>query len=191
MDKQIQELLNYIIMVLNELKDHFNQHPYLQRTCRLMELIVGNARRNIGQGHIVDYVRDLRLLLETAIQATYLYMKHRGDQKAIESELRRREKTATIFNAKMISRIPGLHGIIKRRILRLYLKLAEYTHPTNKLVEALATNNIPGLRELTTNTIDYVTYLLLITCKTRKLSEELLLQARRYNLEKTLRYLEK
>lgn len=191
MSGQVLGLLNYMVAVLEELKEHLDKHPYLQRTHRLIELVVGNARRNIEQEHVIDYVRDLRLLLEIAVQTAYLYMKHRGDYKAIEGELRRREKTAATFNAKMITRTPGLHGVVKKRILGLYLKLAEYTHPTTRLVEVLEASNISGLEELTANTIDYTIYLLLVTCKAKRLSKELLLQARRYNLEKTLRYLEK
>lgn len=190
-EKEIIQLLRYLNEVLLELNNCLSKYPHFYRTRILLKHVIEDIMENIKYNHIVDTIRDLRLMLEIIVQTTYLHMKHKGDQKAIEQELSRREKTASIFNAKMITGIPGLHGVVKKDILKLYLKLAEYTHPTSKLLKVLTTKDFPKLRELATKTIDYTIYLLLTLCGKNYLSNKLIHEARKYNLERTSKYLGK
>lgn len=187
----LQLLLSYLNKVLLELSNCLSKYPHFYRAKILLKHVIENIVENIEHDHLVDAIRDLRLILEIIVQTTYLHMKHRGDQKAIEHELSRREKTASIFNAKMITDIPGLHGVVKKDILKLYLKLAEYTHPTSKLLEVLTTKDLLKLQELALKTIDYTTYLLLVLCGKNYLDNKLVHEARKYNLERTSKYLGK
>jgi len=187
----IQLLLSYLNEVLLELDNCLNKYPHFYRAKILLKHVIENIMENVKHDHVVDAIRDLRLILEIIVQTIYLHMKHKGDQKGIERELLRREKTASIFNAKMITNIPGLHGVIKKDILKLYLKLAEYTHPTSKLLEALTIKDFSEPQELAVRTIDYSIYLLLMLCGKSYLSNELAHKARKYNLERTSKYLGK
>lgn len=78
----------------------------------------------------------LKLLMEIGIQI--LYMK-RFKPEARMDVLKRRSERGVAFNMSMLER-SGLPGPYKKRILRTYLKIASYVHPS---VEALQ-GQLPG-----------------------------------------------
>ncbi len=186
-------LENYnILMVLEKTIKliHSNMgNPLTSRALMLAKKIIGNAKANLEQGHLLDYIRDLRLLLETCIQLSYLNLKHRGNVEAALRELSRRKKTASVFNAKMITKIPLIHGSIKTRVLQLYLELAEYSHPSERLLKVEEAKD--KIIEFTRSVVDYSIYILLVAFNAKDRARTIIDEAKKYNLERTLRYLGK
>ncbi len=68
----------------------------------------------------------LKLLLEVGIQLAYM---RRFKPEARLEVLRRRSRRAVAFNMSMLER-SGLPGPYKKRILRTYLKVSSYVHPS-------------------------------------------------------------
>lgn len=185
------ENYNVLIVLRKTVKlIHSNvENQLTSRALMIVEKIVENAKGNLEQEHLLDYLRDLRLLLETCIQLSYLSLKHGDNVESALRELGRRRRTASIFNAKMITKMPLIHGSIKNRILHLYLELAEYSHPTERLLEVGETKD--KIVELTRSVVDYSIYTLLVAFNAKNYARDIVDEAKKYNLERTLKYLGK
>ena len=122
---------------------------------------------------MVDSLRVLKFIIEAAVQSLYLLVKNEGNEEAIWRELRLRGKHATSFSVRMIVNLPNTSGLIKKDILRVYVEIAKYSHPTYKILSnpiILATEETSSFRmvlELTKQALDYVAYLALRICKLR------------------------
>ena len=133
---------------------------------RLIPSLLEKLAKDINEKRNIDIALDLKLIIESAVQATYLLLRHKFNEMNIRRELSRRTKTASIFTAKMITELPNTPGPIKKHILNIYLRISEYTHPSQKIMEKtsviIATNNLdPDIRELIKETIDLTIYLFL------------------------------
>jgi len=133
---------------------------------RLIPFLLEKLAKDVNEKRNIDIAFDLKLIIESAIQATYLLLKHKFNEANIRRELSRRTKTASIFTAKMITELPNTPGPIKKQILNIYLRISEYTHPTQKIMEKISTiattNSLdPDVRELIKETIDLTMYLFL------------------------------
>ncbi len=189
--KNLLENYNILIVLEKTVKLIHNsiENPLTNRALMLTKKIIDNARSNLEQGHLLDYIRDLRLLPETCIQVSYLNLKHRGNTESALRELSRRRKTASIFNAKMITKMPLVHGSIKNRVLQLYLELAKYSHPSERLLKVEESED--RVIEFTRSVVDYSVYILLIAFNAKDYARTIMDEAKKYNLERTLRYLGK
>ncbi len=78
----------------------------------------------------------LKLLMEIGIQLLYM---RRFKPEARMYVLRKRSKRGLAFNMSMLER-SGLPGPYKRRILRTYLKIASYVHPSAEALQG----EVPG-----------------------------------------------
>ncbi len=117
------------------------------------------ARRALESGDPVCVYSWLRIGLEAATQYAYYLLQSVGWTEALE-RIRRRSRAAASFTATMIKRLRGVHGSRRRWILRVYLELGEYLHPS---AEMHAASGEPGLRdELVREVLDAVAYLCLI-----------------------------
>ena len=97
--------------------------------------------------------------LEAATQYAYYLLQGVGWSEALE-RIRRRSRAAASFTATMIKRLRGVHGSRRRWILRVYLWLGEYLHPS---AEMHAASGEPGLREeLVREVLDAIAYLCLV-----------------------------
>jgi len=133
---------------------------------KLIPLLMEKLAKDISERRNIDIAFDLKLIIESAIQATYLLLKHKFNEINIKRELSRRTKTASIFTAKMIAELPNTPGPIKKQILNIYLKISEYTHPTLRIMERISamitlSDLDPDIRELIKETVDLTIYLLL------------------------------
>ncbi len=133
---------------------------------KLIPLLMEKLAKDISERRNIDIAFDLKLIIESAIQATYLLLKHKFNEINIKRELSRRTKTASIFTAKMIAELPNTPGPIKKQILNIYLKISEYTHPTLRIMERISamitlSDLDPDIRELIKETVDLTMYLLL------------------------------
>ncbi len=137
--------------------------------CKLVPMLLKKLVKDIDERIVANIAFDLKMLIESVVQATYLLLKHKFNEVSIRSELSRRTKTAATFTAKMITELPNTPGPIKRQILNMYLKVSEYTHPTLKLLERahllLNTQSREDIEkeviEITKGVIDIVMYLYL------------------------------
>lgn len=73
----------------------------------------------------------LKLLIESGIQMLYL---RRFKPEERERVLRRRARRAASFNMSMLER-SGLPGPYKAKVLRAYLAIAAYVHPSPEALE--------------------------------------------------------
>ncbi len=141
------------------------------------------ARRALEQGDAVCAYSWLRLGLEAATQYAYYLLQGIDWDKALE-RIRRRSRAAASFTATMIKRLRGVHGSRKHWILRVYLWLGEYLHPS---AEMHAASGEPGLREeLVREVLDAIAYLCLVAGREPLLQDGLVAGC---GLEKTGRLL--
>ncbi len=87
--------------------------------------------------HILGAYRCLKFILEIAFQSVYLKEKYgdRLDSDEAFRDLQRRSKKAMSFSVRMITDMKGLPGPYKRKFLRAYLRLGEYTHPSFNVLQ--------------------------------------------------------
>ena len=101
----------------------------------------------------------LRLALEAALQYAYYRLQGVEWSEAL-ARIRHRSRFAASFTASMIKELRGVHGSRKRWLLRVYLSLGSWLHPSIELHEA---NGEPPLdEELACEVLDAITYVLLI-----------------------------
>ena len=141
------------------------------------------AKRALENGDPVCAYSWLRLGLETAAQYAYYSLQGIAWSEALE-RIRRRSRAAASFTATMIKGLRGVHASRRRWILRVYLWLGDYLHPS---AEMHAASGEPGLREeLVREVLDTITYLCLVTRRELALQERLVAGC---GLEKTGRLL--
>ncbi len=163
-----ENLSNYLRKYLELLgllcRGCLGSNDYLKKVwCDLVRSEVELMIKNLDQGHQKDVIRSLKLILECSIQSSYLYLKHGGNTDKILNELKRRDKLGTSFNMSMISRIPNLNPRIKKEIIRAYLDVSTYVHPTIKLIMNCEGRTIP-LQPLICRSLDIATYLACRLC---------------------------
>jgi hypothetical protein len=87
----------------------------------------GRALSSLGDAYCA--YSWLRLGLEAAIQYAYYVLQGVGWEEALQ-RIARRSKGAASFTATMIKMLRGVHGSRRRWILRVYLGLGEWLHPS-------------------------------------------------------------
>jgi hypothetical protein len=101
----------------------------------------------------------LRLALEAAIQDAY-YKLLGVEAGEAERRIAVRSRYYASFTASMIKGLKGVHGSRRRWLLRVYLKLGDWLHPTSKLHSA---GGMPVLdAELVREVLDAIGYTLLL-----------------------------
>jgi len=140
---------------------------YYDKILKLMAKELHYALDNLKYRHYADFMRNLKVILESAIILTYYFTKYRHQEEYLLKEVHRRSRAATTFNIKMIGKIKGLHGIIKKEIINAYLKVSEYSHPTNGLsrIHEDTLKYLSEMYKLVNEVVDYVIYLFLLLCR--------------------------
>ncbi len=105
---------------------------------------------------VICVYSTLRLLLEASVQYAY-YLLMGFSEHDLLSLVARRERSYASFTATMVKRLKGVHGSRKKWILRTYLRLGEYTHPTTKVWSGALILD----EDLLVEALDAVTYVLL------------------------------
>ncbi len=171
--KAIVELVDEFWKVLHDINRCFKDSKYLENVWdKAVSGSLAMLSENVSSGHIADVMRILKFILEAAVQSLYLFVKNNGDDEKIWRELRVRGRHATSFNARMIANLPDTPRQIRKDILKTYLAVAKYSHPT---YEVLADPNIlvvmkvlpKDILELLRQALDYVAYIALRLCKLR------------------------
>ena len=185
-----EQLINYLKRYLNLLdalcKECLASNTYLEMLwCRLIKKEVELMINNLKHNHHLDVARSLKLLLECGIQSLYLYSKYEGDSDKIFKELRRRSRLGVSFNMSMISRIPNLNPRVKKELVKTYLEVSKYVHPT---IELLNYEEGIALKQLITRSLDMTTYLACRICGKEKVLavKSLILEL---GLERSAKYL--
>mgnify|MGYP000409697182 CR=1 FL=1 len=71
----------------------------------------------------------LKLLYETILQKAYYILQDISEEDFYKI-IRKRTKAYASFKATMITRLKGVNGVFKKKILKTYLKVSQYTHPS-------------------------------------------------------------
>ncbi len=124
----------------------------------------------------------LRLALEAMVQHAYYKLLGVSEEEA-ERRIRVRSKYYASFTVNMIRRLRGVHGARRRWLIKVYLRLGEWLHPTARLRKAAGSPPADPL--LLMEVLDAIGYLALITGGNMP-SWQL---AERCGLEKSLRLL--
>ncbi len=158
---------------------------------KLMENEVTLMRENLRIKHYIDLLRSLKVVIEASIQLLYYFNKYGVSEEGVLREVRRREKSATTFNIKMINKIRDLHLSIKKEIVRTYLNISEFTHPTRSLllIHEGKYANREELQILLHKSTDIVTYCILRVCGTSIINDELMKLVNELGLERSLKYI--
>ena len=146
---------------------------------RLLCRVLSELARCLELGMTLACYALLKLAVETAVQHAYYSLQGVAFEEALPL-IRRRSRAAASFTATMVRRLKGVHGPRKAWVLKTYLRVAEYVHPSARLHEA---GGEPGVDEaLFLGALDVVTYLELLAGV--HIDAEV---ARRCGLEKTLK----
>lgn len=116
---------------------------------------LGKAMENLGcdtYGAICIYCL-LKLLLEAMVQ--YIYIRSIGIEDPI-AYVRRRSRGYASFSVTMIKRLRNVHGSKKRWILKIYLQIAKFVHPSDMVWISTTHFDVRLARE----TLDATLYLL-------------------------------
>jgi hypothetical protein len=101
----------------------------------------------------------LRLAMEAAVQEAY-YKLLGVEPGEAERRIAVRSRYYASFTASMVKQLRGVHGSRRRWLLKVYLRLGEWLHPTAKLHKARGT---PPLDDsLLLEALDAIGYTLLI-----------------------------
>ena len=119
------------------------------------EMILGSVEC-LGRGDVLCLYARLRLALEAAIQRAFYRLMGIEWGEALK-RISHRSRFAASFTASMIKNLRGVHGVRKRWILRTYLRLGTWLHPS---VEMRRCGGRPPLdEELVVDVLDAITYL--------------------------------
>ncbi len=124
-------------------------------------------------GGVLQGMFSLRLSLEAAIQLHYLAWESSRQGSAVSSLLEEYSRRGRAFTLKMIRSVPGIPGVYRKQLARVYLKLTHMTHPS-ELALSIASNNSgihpPTILELVRDVLDFIIYLILHHVPRDKLS---------------------
>ena len=164
---------------------------YYINLLKLMGNEVALMCENLRIKHYVDLLRSLKILIEASIQLLYYFSKYGVNEEGVSREVKRREKSATTFNIKMIGKIRDLHLSIKKEIIKTYLDISKFTHPTKNLLLIHERKHIDEneLRTLLHRATDIVAYCILRVCRVSIVSNELLRAINELGLERSLKYI--
>ncbi len=101
---------------------------FIRTLCRVFE----EFSRCLECGLAVACYALLKLMLETAVQHAYYDLIGVSDEEALK-RITKRSRGAASFRATMIKGLKGVHGSRKNWMLKLYLALSEFTHPSDRL----------------------------------------------------------
>ncbi len=161
--------------------------------CRFVCSEVSLMISNVSLGHYVDAVRGLKVVIEGSIQSLYYLSRYGLDDGAILAEVRRRQKSATSFNIKMLGKIRGLHSRVRKDLLKLYLKVAEFSHPTSKVIKLGSRGREAMAEELFNEVLrdvcDYVAYSAIRLCGKGSVPQELIDELMAMGFKRVIKYL--
>ncbi len=122
---------------------------------RVAEVIIGEASE--GRCHPLTFYALLKLLLESIAQVVYYRLLGVEGQELLQ-RVTRRSKAYASFTATMIARLRGVHASRRRWVMRVYLRLSEYTHPSTRLWRW----NVGVEEDLVWEALDAILYLTLL-----------------------------
>ena len=127
---------------------------------RLLCSVLEELERCIGCGLRSACSALVKLALEIAVQRAYYALLGVGEEEALR-RISVRSRGAASFTASMVKGLRGVHGSRKSWIMRVYLAVSEYVHPSRRLHGQGSTSMIPG--ELLREALDVVAYLEALT----------------------------
>ncbi len=171
--KSLSRVLNYVCSNCLVSTTYYKD-LWCKYVCSEVQLVISN----ISLGHYVDALRGLKAVMEGSIQSLYYFTRYGLEEGAIAVEAKRRQRSATSFNIKMLGKIRGLHAKTKKDILKLYLKIAEFSHPTSKVIKLSMKSREEVAREVIKEVIndvcDYAAYSAVRLCGKEVVHPELI-----------------
>ncbi len=95
----------------------------------------------------------LKVSYETAVQETY-YKLIGVNSDEFQRILSKRSREYASFKTWMITKLKGVDGVTRKKLLRLYLTLSNYTHPSARLYKGLEVDE-----ELILQVMDAIVYI--------------------------------
>jgi len=183
------EFMNYFL--ISVLSGCDLRLPYYTDMLKLMRSEVLLMFDNLRNNHYIDLLRSLKVVIEASIQLFYYFSKYGINEEGILREVKRRERSATTFNIKMVSKIRDLHLNIRKEIIKTYLAICEFTHPTRNLLLIHKRKSKKILHDFLRRSADIMTYCLLRVCGANLVNDDLLRMINRLGLERSMRYIGK
>jgi hypothetical protein len=152
-----------------------------QYETQLPSVSLREALRALAANNAVCGYTWLRLALESTVQYTYYKLLGVEWSEALK-RISKRSRFAASFSATMIKELKGVHGSRKKWIMRVYLRLNEWLHPSIQMISLGGINIVDW--DLVREVLDVIAYLAVLIG-----SNIDYVLASRCGLEKTLRLL--
>lgn len=154
---------NLIERLLNIINNFQFQDTY---SYKVWKEILPKFLKKILNFQLIDYelIFYLRFIFETVIQFFYMKQKYNLNSEMIWKDLKIRENKGSSFSIRMITDMRDTPGIIKKEFLKHYLQLAEFLHPSYKVIQCVDLNKCTDMNmieQLILKTIDLILYIYL------------------------------
>lgn len=116
------------------------------------------AAGSLSTGDVFCTYAWLKLALEAAVQRAYYTMLGVPWEEALR-RIARRSRSAASFTASMVRQLRGIHGVRRRWVLRTYLRLGTWLHPSIEMRRAGGLVTLD--EELVRDVLDAIAYLCL------------------------------
>lgn len=155
--RRYHDIMSLLGKVLKYLPDEYS----VWRKSIATSLAIGLAL--IDSGCVVLGCYLLRYCLESVIQLHYFTWLASRKGIPIRELLAKYSRFGRAFWLKMIRDVPGLPGVYRKQLARVYIELAHYTHPSTESLALLSrTEPIPArISDVARDVVDFVIYLLL------------------------------
>ena len=161
--REIEEIVNTLIEILcnREYNTHYEYLMWCLHTTHQLRYAI----KELSINHVLGFIRCLRYVFEVAIQVMFMKQKFNNNEDRIIKELKRREKLGTSFTLKMITNVREMAGTVKKELIRQYIRLTSYVHPTytlythRNIINKLDNDDVKIVEELFYKTIDSVLYI--------------------------------
>ncbi|WFO74664.1 hypothetical protein J4526_06170 [Desulfurococcaceae archaeon MEX13E-LK6-19] len=119
--------------------------------CRLAKDLITCIEKNCP---LICLYSILKIIYEVVGQETYYRLIGVGDDE-FQRILSKRSREYASFKTWMITKLKGVDGVTRKKLLRLYLTLSNYVHPSTRLYEGLEVDN-----ELILRAMDAIVYMI-------------------------------
>ena len=129
-----------------------------------MESILGSDEYSVFVRHLINRLKNLcderrcaalcaKAILELAIQMLYMSQFEPSKRMSVLSRWARRGAS---FSISMLAKSRGVPGPVKRRVLRAYLRVAEYVHPSPSGFQEPGSEELARVAEAVKALIKYI-----------------------------------
>ncbi|RLE55288.1 MAG: hypothetical protein DRJ40_08890 [Thermoprotei archaeon] len=155
--RRYHSIMSLLSKVLRHLPDEYGMWERPVATSLALGLAL------IDSGCVVLGCYLLRYCLEAVIQLHYFTWLASRRGIPIRELLAKYSRFGRAFWLKMIRDVPGLPGVYRKQLARVYIELAHYTHPSTESLALLSrTGPVPArISDVARDVVDFVMYFLL------------------------------